>query len=133
MKSREKSPDCPTFKKLGSHGKMIGIDLDDTLLVGNGQFPGQPFPGVVARVKRLKELGYYILIHTARINDECEKIWGPQEPVITAALNEAGIPFDEIWTGRGKPICCKMADDKSYKTVAELMEEIERKVRDGFI
>lgn len=120
--------DCPAFRRAGAHEKTIAVDLDGTLFGGVGcKEIGPPILGEILRMRQLKSLGYYIIIHTARINDECEAAWGTQFPGIEKALADAGCPYDEIWQGRGKPVACYMADDRSWKTVAALSADLKWK------
>lgn len=123
MKQRE---DCPAFQKVGKHEKVLSVDLDGTLFSSPvPQEIGLPIEGEVLRLRKLKAMGFYIIIHTARINNECEEVWGPQEHLIREALEKAGVPYDEIWAGRGKPIACHYIDDRSWKTVAAFFQEVE--------
>lgn len=121
-----KSDDCPAFKRAGAHKRTVAVDLDGTLFgMTGGKEIGKPLPGVAQRMLALKEKGFHIIIHTARMCDECQEIWGPQGTEILTALHLAGIPFDEIWNGRGKPIACHYVDDKAWTSVAELIEHVE--------
>ena len=123
MSQRE---DCPAFRRAGTHNRTIAVDLDGTLFSGVGcKEIGAPILGEVERLRKLKARGFYIIIHTARINDECETAWGAQLPGIEKALMDADCPHDEVWQGRGKPVACFMADDRSWKTVAALCAELD--------
>lgn len=119
------SDNCPLFLKYGAHGKVIAVDLDGTIFANRFPEIGTPLPGVVTRMRRLKELGCHIIIHTARIGPHYEEIWGQQLGKIHNALVEHGIPYDEVWMGEGKPLTCAILDDKSYKSVAEYLQHIE--------
>lgn len=118
--------DCHFFKKYGAHGKVIAVDLDGTLCVNKFPEVGKPLPGVVERMRRLKQLGCYIIIHTARINPLYNDTFGEQVGKIHCALAEYGIPYDEIWMEEGKPLACHMIDDKAFRTVAALLDHLER-------
>lgn len=119
---------CPAFILMGTHNRVVAVDLDDTLL--SGKFPevGQPLPSVVSRMWRLKEIGFRIIIHTARICPGREAIREEQLEAIHAVLHVHEIPYDEIWTGAGKPIACAYIDDKSYPSVAAFLEKMEREI-----
>lgn len=131
MKGKNKPGDCPAFKRTGAHGMTIAIDLDGTLFDHDGGPEiGPVLPGVAQRMRSLAAQGYRIVIHTSRMNSECEAAWGPQLPRIEAALRGAGIPWDEIWQGQGKPITCHIIDDKSWPSVAAAYEQL-RKDTDG--
>ena len=123
-----KREDCPAFRRAGAHERTIAVDLDGTLFSGVGcKEVGAPISSEIDRLWKLKSVGYYIIIHTARINNECEAAWGPQLDKIIEALKASGCPYDEIWQGRGKPVACHYADDRSFKTVAALYEDLEWK------
>lgn len=119
------SDTCPLFIKYGAHGKVVAIDLDGTLCANRFPDVGYPLPGVVMRMRRVKELGCHIIIHTARICSFYKDILQEQVDSIHHALTEHGIPYDEIWIGVGKPLSCAIIDDKSYKSVAEYLQRIE--------
>ena len=126
MSKTKRRDDCPAYLRAGVHEKTIAIDLDGTVFEGTGcKEIGVPIAGAIERMSKLKASGYYIIIHTARINDECEAVWGPQLSKIEMALHAADCPYNEIWQGRGKPIACYQIDDRSYVTVAAFCEKIK--------
>lgn len=95
--------------------KKIIIDLDGTLTI---DLPGpynqkKPNEDVVRKLHEYKQLGYEIVIHTARnmrtYAGEVGKINIHTLPIILEWLNKYQIPFDEVIVG--KPWC---GDDGFY-------------------
>lgn len=122
------SENCPLYKKHGKHGKVIAIDLDGTLFCEKYPDIGPPIPSVLTRLQWLKERDYEIIIHTSRINGKHYKDHiDSQIKIISETLNKYNLPNYEIWTDCGKPLACYYVDDKSYKTLAKLTNEIEYK------
>lgn len=122
---------CPLYKEMGAHWKVIAIDLDDTLVYG--QFPGigKPMPSIVTRMKRLQDDGCRIIIHTSRISPWYQNQREEQLQKIGAALKEHGIKWHEIWEGMGKPLACAYIDDKSYKSLAAFLDELDWREKIG--
>lgn len=120
---------CPLFLRHGEHGKVIALDLDDTLFSGRA-YPlvGQPLPCVLSRLQWLLGRGHEILIHTSRINSEHgEDIIDQQLQIIADALRQYGLPAFPIWNGRGKPLACHYVDDKAWRSMGSLIMELEWK------
>lgn len=120
-----RTDNCPAFKKAGAHKRTIAVDLDDTLF-HNSCFPdiGRPLEGAVEIMQELKNLGYYLIIHTARLSEDYPLSWNNQLRLIQFALTTNKIPFDEIWQGRGKPVTCSAIDDISFKNLKEFVGSI---------
>lgn len=121
------SDTCPLFLKQGVHGKVLAIDLDDTLFTGH-HFPevGGPLPSVLKRLAWLNKRGYEIIIHTSRINSTyAAGQIDSQINVVREALIRYSLPIYEIWTGIGKPMACHYVDDKAWKSLAALVNELE--------
>jgi len=89
--------------------KRLIIDLDDTLTIADGDDYAQALvrPEVADRLSEYRQMGFEIVIHTARnmrtYAGNLGKITVHTLPVITEWLTRHGIPFDEIWLG--KPWC----------------------------
>jgi hypothetical protein len=77
---------------------VIAIDWDNTLMSGE-----EWLPGAKDALKRLREEGHKIVIHSCNNED-----W------IQRNLNEAGIIVDVVWTKFGKPLADLYVDDKGY-------------------
>lgn len=84
----------------------IGIDFDNTISNTSGHphyIPGEPLEGVKEAMLHLKNLGYNLVIHTARP-------WGDKEN-IREYCNWWELPVDDIICG--KPLFLCMIDDKA--------------------
>lgn len=102
--------------------KTIVVDLDGTILdwpeggwKGWKVF-GEPITEMVEILRKIKKEGKFrIMIHTCRINEEvCGKFSIPQsEKLIRECLEQHDIPFDDIWTGVGKPLGVLYIDDRA--------------------
>lgn len=101
--------------------KTIVVDLDGTILDwAEGGFSwkkfGKPIPEMAEILRKIKkERKFRIMIHTCRINEEvCGKLSIPQsEKLIRKCLEKYDIPFDDIWTGVGKPLGVLYIDDRA--------------------
>lgn len=87
----------------------VAIDLDGTIIEqavwtdgGKGDFV--LIPGAVQEIKKLKESGWKIVIHTARFPDDLDEAG--------RRLRDLGVQFDLIWGGEGKPLADVYLDDK---------------------
>jgi len=120
---------CPLFLKHGEHGKVVALDLDDTLFSGRAYLlVGLPLPNVLSRLEWLQKRGYEIFIHTSRINSEHgEDIIDQQLEIIAKALMKHGLPAFPIWSGRGKPLACHYVDNKAWQSVGSLVINLEWK------
>ena len=122
-----KEENCPVYRQMGKHPRMIAVDLDDTLLIGCFPGAGSPMPNIITRMRLLKEKGCRIIIHTSRINPHYAEQREEQLETIRDALDKYGIPYDEIWTGEGKPLACCYVDDKAFPSLGALVNEINWK------
>jgi len=103
----------------------LAIDLDGTILEfdwdkweKHGQnYWDKPKEGAIEALKRLKEDGHYIVIHTCRVVTDVNPGYTLKELVenVKKILERYDIPYDEIWTGRGKPIAHIYIDDRGYR------------------
>lgn len=106
-----------------SRVKRIVIDLDDTLTVREigVAYPSHvPRLDVVARLREYQQMGFEIVIHTARnmrtFSGSIGKINVQTLPDILTWLQKHEIPFDEVIVG--KPWCGESGfyvDDKSIR------------------
>ena len=117
--------------------KRLIIDLDDTLTITDASksySEKEPNLPVVQQLRTYKQLGYEILIQTARnvrtYNGNIGKINANTLPIIIDWLRKHNIPFDEIYVG--KPWCGTegfYVDDKALRPdefVKYSPEEIKR-------
>ncbi len=120
--------------------KRLVIDLDHTLCVPNARRYDQAEPKseVISQVRKYKDLGFQIVIHTSRnVNthqSNVGKINAHTLPVILEWLKANLVPYDEIYVG--KPWCGNegfYVDDRavrpdefvnlSYAKIMSLMKE----------
>ena len=88
--------------------KTIAIDLDGTLYKQekwDRATIGKLMPGAMRALQDLKEDGWDIVIHTARLPEDF--------PIIEKLLQEDGVPYDRLWEGVGKPLADVYLDDKA--------------------
>lgn len=95
--------------------KTIPLDFDGTITTDNS-YPDPPQhmrSGMDKCCRRLKEQGYYIIIHSCRLTppNDVEK----QKKIIFDFCLQNNIPFDAMWTGQGKPIGICYVDDRSVQ------------------
>lgn len=100
------------------HDKFIVVDFDGTLAEDH-KFPdmGDPMPGAVKAMKKLKDAGFEIVIFTCRLNRihgtrEVEK----QREAIKEWLERYEVPYDRIDEGEdGKPFAKFYIDNKNLE------------------
>ncbi len=89
--------------------KRIVIDLDNTITLGDNKDYLEVSPNleVVETIKKYKEMGFEIVIATARNmrthNNSLGKIVAKTVPIISEWCEKHGIEYDELWVG--KPWC----------------------------
>jgi hydroxymethylpyrimidine pyrophosphatase-like HAD family hydrolase len=104
-----------------AHPRTIAVDVDGTLAKYDGwkgsDVIGEPIQSVVDEVRKEKENGTKIIIHTTRTNASINKTHTTEQLVgfVKAWLDKNGIPYDEIWSGTGKPIAHEYWDDRAVK------------------
>lgn len=67
-----------------------------------GRHMGPPVPGTQAALRRLKQQGYKILIHSCN-----------RPKVIRDFMTYYELPYDSIWEEQGKPVADFYVDDKA--------------------
>lgn len=103
----------------------ICIDLDGTILEfswDRWEKEGQKYWDVpkdkaVETLHILRAMGHYLVIYTSRILTEINPGYTRQELIenVEHALKRYNIPYDEIWTEKGKPIADLYIDDRGYR------------------
>jgi len=103
--------------------KRIVIDLDDTITFNKSspEYADKlPNVSVVERLRQYKNIGFEIIIQTARnmqtYNNSIGKINANTLPGIISWLNKHNVPYDEIHVG--KPWCGQSGfyvDDRSIR------------------
>lgn len=89
---------------------ILAIDFDGTLHCGEYPEIGVPAPYAIEKMRKLKELGHYIIINTCR----CDRH-------LIAAINwllEKGIPFDRV--NDNHPLESKKYGSNSRKIFADV-------------
>lgn len=107
----------------------VAVDLDGVLATYTGwrgiENIGEPIPGAVEFVKKLSEVAR-VLIFTTRTKEYPAGVPGPSgqpEPDRSSAhdlmlivkdwLEKWGFPYEEIYTGQGKPCALCYIDDRA--------------------
>lgn len=114
---------------------FISCDLDDTLTCFTGwkgyEHIGNPRPDIVKFLRLAKKIkNAYIIIYTCRVSDSSRHILSGSVEAVKKWLNRWSIPFDEIWTGRGKPFSNLYIDDLSANpNCKECMKRAEQCLR----
>jgi capsule biosynthesis phosphatase len=90
------------------------IDFDETICYTDGtDYKGSiPIPEVINEVRKLKNLGHYIIILTARGSGSGIN----HEALTRSQLNEWGVPYDELHFS--KPFADFYIDDKAISAFA---------------
>lgn len=123
--------------------KAIVIDLDNTLCVAqDGDYANaRPVTPVIDQVRKMRELGYAIVIHTSRNMRTFESNIGlitrHTVPIIAEWLERHDVPYDELHVG--KPWCGNegfYVDDRAIRpsefarmTESEIKEVINRETQ----
>jgi len=103
----------------------IAVDLDGVILNFNWSswatrdmdYFGTPIKGGAKALKKLKQRGYRIIIHTCRTNPILNNSYCVEKlyEKVARVLKKNKIPYDEIWLGMGKPIADYYIDDRAIK------------------
>jgi hypothetical protein len=81
------------FKRLAAHPVTVAIDLDGTILnYTNHTVLGEPIPQNVELMRKMKALGWTIVVFTARLSAPD----GDKKEKIEEYLRSKGVPFDEV-------------------------------------
>jgi hypothetical protein len=98
--------------------RTVCIDVDGVLAQYDGwkgvDHFGDPIPGARAFLAVLRE-EFDVVIFTTRTNPEMSK---PESAELLRNrvrdwLDANDLPYDDIWIGRGKPICSAIIDDRA--------------------
>jgi len=99
--------------------KSIAIDVDGVIFnyhewKGIHNF-GTPIEGAKEALVELQKMGFHIIIHTTRVNDDVNTDYSEEElvDILTKALDKADIPWDEISVA--KPLGDFYVDGRSIK------------------
>jgi len=93
----------------------IVVDFDGT--IADDVFPemGDPRPGVIEALNKLKKEGFEIIIHSCRTGSYFKDLlFDDQFEMIKEYMGYYKMPFDSIWVP-DKPIASAYIDDKAVK------------------
>lgn len=100
-----------------SADKTIVFDIDETVLTTKDRdyANSKPIESVVEKIKNLKQLGWRVVLHTARgmgrSNNNIEDVAKEVEKEIKHSLKKHQIPYDELILG--KTWAAVYVDDKA--------------------
>ena len=118
------------------HGTIV-VDLDGTIC--EHRFPafGEPIAGAREALQRLKQAGYWIIIHTVRTSSYYRKngtyryeVNSPE--AVRAFLEQHDIPFDEIWM-HDKAMGMAYIDDRGLRMVGNRKQSNWREIADALL
>lgn len=94
--------------------KNIVIDFDGTLMPYSFPIAKEPYPETIIALNKLKELGFRIIISSARTSSmiKSDNYYNSIE-YIKDYLNKYNIPYDEIFID--KPIAKYYIDDRAIR------------------
>ena len=115
----------------------IVVDLDGTIC--EHRFPafGEPIAGAREALQRLKDAGYYIVIHTVRTSSYYRDngLYDPEvnsPEAVRAYLERHQIPFDEIWLP-DKPVAMAYIDDRGLRLVGDRQQSNWQKITETLL
>jgi hypothetical protein len=115
----------------------IVVDLDGTICEHCFPAFGEPVAGAREALHRLKQAGYWIIIHTVRTSS-FYRLTGMYEPeinspdAVSAYLQQHDIPFDEIWM-HDKPVAMAYIDDRSFRLVGNQKRSNWQEIADALL
>lgn len=101
---------------------MIAIDFDATIWPyskgwADGSIYEPPFHNAKEAIQKLKDARYKIVIYSCRTSrelyDDADVMTNAKQ--LEKYLNDHNIPFDEIYTGYGKPHAALFIDDRGWR------------------
>jgi hypothetical protein len=115
----------------------IVVDLDGTIC--EHRFPafGEPIAGAREALQRLKDAGYWIVIHTVRTSSyyRTTDLYDPEvnsPEAVRAYLERHQIPFDEIWLP-DKPVAMAYIDDRGLRLVGNRQQSNWQKITETLL
>jgi hypothetical protein len=115
----------------------IVVDLDGTIC--EHRFPafGEPIAGAREALQRLKDAGYWIVIHTVRTSSYYRDtgLYDPEvnsPEAVRAYLEQHQIPFDEIWLP-DKPVAMAYIDDRGLRLVGDRQQSNWQKITETLL
>ena len=117
--------------------RRIAVDFDGPCAQQTGDYYqiGEPTPGARDLLSNIRELGWYVVIWTSRVNAllKEELSQSPNEyPKLMmdmlAWLEKYDFPYDEIWMGGQKPPCSVFIDDRAYRFYVDQPDKSWREI-----
>jgi len=98
--------------------KSVAVDLDGVLLKYDGwkglEHLGEPIVGAKEFLEKLRE-DFYAILHTTRLapkfNDRPDQSYLYR--VVSHWMDSCGLPYDELWVDKGKPLAIAYVDDRA--------------------
>jgi len=105
-------------------GEWVGVDCDDTIFAWDMQHFGElkryrmsdgrelTAVDVLQRIRMRKK----VILYTCRLNEdqpEAQRIAAIDQLLVL--LKKYRVPYDAIWTKRGKPVCCTIWDNAAWR------------------
>lgn len=117
-------------------GKTVAIDLDGVILdfdwdewIESGMaYFGKPKADSKVALRKLKRMGYKIIIHTCRTRPDMHGLKMPTlRKYVREILKSNNIPYDEIWSKQGKPLASYYIDDCAieFKNWEQVLKKIK--------
>jgi hydroxymethylpyrimidine pyrophosphatase-like HAD family hydrolase len=105
--------------------KTLAVDIDGTIVTASPSRPddfdvtkfGEVLPGAVETLEDLRRDGWFILLYSCRGNPSSNQGWTAPALKTNIAMwaDEAGVPYDDVWVGEGKPQANAYLDDKNVE------------------
>jgi histidinol phosphatase-like enzyme len=115
----------------------VVVDLDGTIC--EHRFPafGEPIAGARDALQRLKQAGYWIIVHTVRTSSFYQENGTYRHEVnspeaVRAFLNQHDIPFDEIWMHDKAPAIAYI-DDRGLRMVGNRKQSNWQDIADALL
>jgi len=124
------------FKKLSELNmnkkkKVIAVDCDGVIHAYSKSWEGgilydEPVKDTKEGIQKLKDAGYHIMIYTTRTNPDYRNEKEPEQIAqLKEYLKKYEIPYDEIWTGKGKPMADMYIDDRAIPFTGDWNKTIQ--------
>jgi hypothetical protein len=119
--------------------RRIAVDFDGCCAPTGEDFNiiGEPLPGAIQVLSNLRELGYYVVIWSGRVDTiigwEIYKEHGNLMSSMLLWLEEWDFPYDEIFLGPSKPPCHYFVDDKAFSFIETASETCWQSIFDAIL
>jgi hypothetical protein len=109
--------------------KSVCVDLDGVLAKYDHwrgvDHIGDPLPGAVEFLRRIKAAGARVVVYTTRTNADpeiCERIESAEKLAerVRLWLDAHGFEYDEIYAGQGKALAAAYVDDRAVPCLPQI-------------